>query len=71
MLINAKYNTNSNILPLLLGVLKAVIFGLTATVDSAGSVDSIDMRNSFSPVVMILLLFDIVYAVKCFRLLSL
>ena len=33
-------------------VLKAVIFGLTATVDSTGSVDSIDMRNSFNPVVM-------------------
>ena len=28
--------------------------------DSASSVDSIDMRNSFNPVVMILLLFDIV-----------
>ena len=53
MSINAKYNTH---LPLLLGVLNAVIFGLIATVDSVGSVDSIDKRNSFNPVVMILLL---------------
>ena len=36
-----------------------VIFGLTAIVDSAGSVDNIDIRNSFNPVVMILFLFDI------------
>ena len=67
MSINAKYNTKSNIYR------KAVIFGLTATVDSAGSVDSIhvDMRNSLNPVVMILLLFDIVCVLKCFRLLPL
>ena len=68
MSINAKYNT---IVTFTVGVLEAVIFGLTATVDSAGSVDSIDMRNSFNPVVMILLLFDIVCVLKCFRLLSL
>ena len=34
----------------MLGVLKAVIFGLTAIVDNARSVDSIDMQNSFSHV---------------------
>ena len=72
MSINAKYNTNSNIYHYCSEfVLKAVIFGLTATVDSAGSVDSIDNRNSFNPVVMIHLLFGIVCVLKCFRVLSL
>ena len=70
MSINAKYNTNSNIYRYC-SVLNALIFSLTATVDSAGSVDSIDMRNSFNPVVMMLLLFDIVCVLKCFRVLSL
>ena len=71
MSINAKYNTNSNIYRYCSEFLKAVIFGLTATVESAGLVDSIDMRNSFSPLVMILLLFDIVCVIKCVRLLFL